>query len=209
MARSVTYSHCCQLTTHNILTWPSLFINTHTQLKVRNKQQHIEWLQCSSVPFQFATCHNCWHATVIYKLRYVGRKLDRKWKERLRKCAKLDCSSEQPTFFSTPHILRNAAATLVVWRSLRQLQNQSHYHRRLLAVVKSQKTAFVHRVIDVGFVGDKVALRQVFIRVLRLSPVSNIPTMLHSHSCITCGRTLGASVAAVPFIRGIFRKTVS
>lgn len=161
-----------------------------------------------SVPFQFATCYNCCHATVIYKFRYVGRKLDRKWKERLRIWAKLDCSSEQPTFVSTPHILRNAAATLIVWRSLWQLQNQSYYHRRFLAGVKSQKTAFVHRVIDVGFVEDKVALGQVFILVLRLSPVRIIPTMLCSHSCITCGRTPGASDATVPFIRDMFRKTV-
>ena len=201
MARSVTYNHCCQLTTHDSLTWPSLFINKQTQLKIRNKQQY------SSVPFQFATCHNCWHATVIYKLPYVGRKLNGKSNERLRKWTKLDCSSEQPTFVSTPHILRNAAATLVVWRSLWQLQNQSHYHRCLLAGVKSQKTEFFHRVIDVGFVGDKVALRQVFIRVLRLSPVTTIPTTLRSHSCTTCGRPLGASDAAVPFIRDIFRKT--
>jgi hypothetical protein len=33
--------------------------------------------------------------------------------------------------------------------------------------------------VHVGFVVDKVALRQVFLRVLRFSPVNLIPPVLH------------------------------
>jgi hypothetical protein len=35
--------------------------------------------------------------------------------------------------------------------------------------------------IQVGFVVDKVALDQVFLRVLRFSPVNIIPPLLHIH----------------------------
>jgi hypothetical protein len=40
-------------------------------------------------------------------------------------------------------------------------------------------TGFVPRSVHVGFVVDKVALVQVFPRVLQLSPVSFIPPVLH------------------------------
>jgi hypothetical protein len=35
--------------------------------------------------------------------------------------------------------------------------------------------------INVGFVADKMALGQVFLRVLRLLPASIIPPLLHIH----------------------------
>jgi hypothetical protein len=38
-----------------------------------------------------------------------------------------------------------------------------------------------------GIVVDKVALGQVFLRVLRFSPVRIIPLLLHIHSCIIWG----------------------
>jgi hypothetical protein len=43
---------------------------------------------------------------------------------------------------------------------------------------------FAPRPVHVGFVVDKVALGQVFLRVLRFSPVNTIQPLLHIHSCI-------------------------
>jgi hypothetical protein len=43
----------------------------------------------------------------------------------------------------------------------------------------------------VGFVVDKVALEQVFLRVLQFSSVSIIPPLLHIHSCIIWGMDSG------------------
>jgi hypothetical protein len=40
------------------------------------------------------------------------------------------------------------------------------------------------RAVHMGFVVDKVAQGQVFLLVLRFSPVSIIPPLLHIHSCI-------------------------
>jgi hypothetical protein len=45
--------------------------------------------------------------------------------------------------------------------------------------------------VFVGFVIDKVALGQVFLRVLRFSPASIIPPLLHIHSCIMWGLDSG------------------
>jgi hypothetical protein len=44
-----------------------------------------------------------------------------------------------------------------------------------------QRPEFVPESIHVGFVVDKVALGQVFLRVLRFSPVTIIPPLLHIH----------------------------
>jgi len=45
------------------------------------------------------------------------------------------------------------------------------------------------RAVDVRCVMDTLAVRQVFLRVLRLSPVSTIPPVLHIHS--TFSRWMG------------------
>jgi hypothetical protein len=47
--------------------------------------------------------------------------------------------------------------------------------RRLVAGLSPRRPASVH----VGFVVDKVALGQVFLRVLRIFPVNFIPPVLH------------------------------
>ena len=41
-----------------------------------------------------------------------------------------------------------------------------------------------HRSICVGFMAEKVGLREVFLSVLQFSPVSIIPPLLHTHSFI-------------------------
>jgi hypothetical protein len=48
-----------------------------------------------------------------------------------------------------------------------------------------------------GFVADKVALQQVFLRVLQLSPVSIVPPWLSILNIPPEGRTIGPLVAAV------------
>jgi hypothetical protein len=49
-----------------------------------------------------------------------------------------------------------------------------------------------------GFVMDDVALGQVFLQVLRFSPVSMILPLFHIHLCINWGWTMGPLEAAVP-----------
>jgi hypothetical protein len=44
-----------------------------------------------------------------------------------------------------------------------------------------------------------VALGQVFLLILRFFPVCIVPPLLHIHSCIIWGRTMGPLAAAVPF----------
>ena len=51
--------------------------------------------------------------------------------------------------------------------------------RRLVAGLPPQRPGFDPGSVHVGFVVDKVALGQVFPRVLRFSPVSFIPPVLH------------------------------
>jgi hypothetical protein len=50
--------------------------------------------------------------------------------------------------------------------------------RWLVAGLSPRRPGFAPRSINVGFVVDKVALRQVFLRVLRFCPVSIIPPSL-------------------------------
>jgi hypothetical protein len=51
--------------------------------------------------------------------------------------------------------------------------------RRLVAGLSPRRPGFDLGSVDVGFVVDKVALGQVFSRVLRISPVNFIPPVLH------------------------------
>jgi hypothetical protein len=51
--------------------------------------------------------------------------------------------------------------------------------RRLVAGLPPRRTEFDSESVHVGFVVDKVALGQVFPRVLRFFPVSFIPPVLH------------------------------
>jgi hypothetical protein len=53
--------------------------------------------------------------------------------------------------------------------------------RRLVAGLSLRRPEFDPSSAHVKFVVDKVALRQVFLRVLRLFPVSVIPSMFRTH----------------------------
>ena len=53
--------------------------------------------------------------------------------------------------------------------------------RRLVAGLSLRRPEFDPRSVHVKFVVDKVALRQVFLWVLRLFPVSAIPSMFRTH----------------------------
>ena len=80
--------------------------------------------------------------------------------------------------------------------------------RRLVACLPQRRPGFDPGSVHVGFVVDKVALGQVFPRVLRFSPVIFIPPVLHylenekymiiflSSSSQGCTRSCGASVAS-------------
>jgi hypothetical protein len=52
-------------------------------------------------------------------------------------------------------------------------------YRRLAAGLPPWRPGFNHRSVHVGFVVDKVTLGQVFLQVLRFSPVNFIPPVLH------------------------------
>jgi hypothetical protein len=60
-----------------------------------------------------------------------------------------------------------------------------------------RRDGFDPRAVHVRYVVEKVALGQVFFRVLRLSPVNIIPAMLHTHVYLDTavtrknGRSLG------------------
>jgi hypothetical protein len=53
--------------------------------------------------------------------------------------------------------------------------------KRLVAGLSLRRPGFAPGSIHVGFVVDRVAMGQVFLRVLRFSPVNNIPPLLHIH----------------------------
>jgi branched-subunit amino acid transport protein len=53
--------------------------------------------------------------------------------------------------------------------------------KRLVAGLLSRKPGFTPGLIHVGFVVDRVALGQVFLRVLQFSPANIIPPLLHIH----------------------------
>jgi hypothetical protein len=55
-----------------------------------------------------------------------------------------------------------------------------------------RRLGFSPRVVCMGFVGDKTVLGQIFLRVLRFSPVNIIPPLLHIHSCIILGLDNGS-----------------
>jgi hypothetical protein len=58
--------------------------------------------------------------------------------------------------------------------------------------VKQQRPGLAPSKVNVGFVVDKVALGQVFVRVLLFFPVDIIPLLLHIHSCIIRGMDKGS-----------------
>lgn len=49
-----------------------------------------------------------------------------------------------------------------------------------------------------GIYSGQVAMRQIFLQIIWVFPVSVIPLLLHIHSCIIWGRTIGPFVVAVP-----------
>jgi hypothetical protein len=53
--------------------------------------------------------------------------------------------------------------------------------QRLVAGLSPRRPGFAPGSIHVGFVVDKVALGQVFLRILRFSPSNIIPPLLHIH----------------------------
>ena len=53
--------------------------------------------------------------------------------------------------------------------------------RRLVTGFSSRRPVFDPRPVDVRFVVDKMTLGQVFLQVLRFSPFSIIPPILHTH----------------------------
>jgi hypothetical protein len=53
--------------------------------------------------------------------------------------------------------------------------------KRLVAGLSPRRPGFAPGSILVGFVVDKVALGQVYLRVLRFSPANIIPPLLHIH----------------------------
>jgi hypothetical protein len=57
--------------------------------------------------------------------------------------------------------------------------------------ISPRRTVFASRAAHMGFVVDKIALGQVSLRVLRFSPVSIIPTLLHIYSYIIWGMENG------------------
>jgi hypothetical protein len=59
--------------------------------------------------------------------------------------------------------------------------------RQLVATFSPWRPGFMPRLVHTGFVVDKVALGQVFVRVLWFFHVSIIPLMFHIHSCIMWG----------------------
>jgi hypothetical protein len=52
------------------------------------------------------------------------------------------------------------------------------------ARISPRRPGFAPRAVHMGFVVDKAALRQVFLRVLRFSPVNTIPPLIDIHSCM-------------------------
>jgi len=68
--------------------------------------------------------------------------------------------------------------------------------RQLVAGLWLWRPRFVPRSVHAGLVMDKVALHQVFLLVLRFSPVSIIPPGLHTHISPE-ERTTGHLVTAV------------
>jgi hypothetical protein len=60
----------------------------------------------------------------------------------------------------------------------------SNFHqwlRRLVASLLPRRSGFAPGSVFVGFVAEKVALGQVCLRVIRVSPVNMIPSWLHTH----------------------------
>jgi hypothetical protein len=56
--------------------------------------------------------------------------------------------------------------------------------RQLVASFSPQWSRFAHKAVHVESVVDKVALGEVFLRVLQFSPDNIIPLLLHTHSCL-------------------------
>jgi hypothetical protein len=68
----------------------------------------------------------------------------------------------------------------------------------LFADFQLQKPDFVPRSVNIGFLVDKTALEQVFLRFRRFSPNTINPPLLHIHSCIKWGMDKGTSGDPVP-----------
>jgi hypothetical protein len=69
--------------------------------------------------------------------------------------------------------------------------------RRLVAGFSPRRSGLAPRSVDVGFIVDKAAMGQVFLRVLR-SSINSIPLLLRIHSCITLGTDSGPVSDPVP-----------
>jgi hypothetical protein len=68
-----------------------------------------------------------------------------------------------------------------------------HLHAKVLvAGLSPRRPEIGPRTVDVGFVVDRVALVQVFLRVRRISPVIITSSLLHIHSCVIWGLDNGS-----------------
>jgi hypothetical protein len=80
-------------------------------------------------------------------------------------------------------LLRNISSYDVIYTSLHGDEltegKAVPWLRRLVAGLPPRRPGFDPGLIHVGFVVDKVTLGQVFLRVLRFSPVNFIPPVLH------------------------------
>jgi hypothetical protein len=99
----------------------------------------------------------------------------------------LRCAVTMPSVMpgTAPHLPPPVFSLFLVW------------FRRLGANVSARRPGFDPTSVRVGFVMDKVALGQDFFCVLRFSPVSIIPPVLHTHTyvhVVLIRRTNGRSV---------------
>jgi hypothetical protein len=94
-----------------------------------------------------------------------------------------------PKQFRSPDTPPDAS---LVFTQLFKANSLAYYHDNILTkpnlpITDENVAAFTAGSVYVGFVVDKVALGQVLPPVLRFSPVSIIPLVLHTHTASTFG----------------------
>ena len=94
-----------------------------------------------------------------------------------------------PTFRRNPRLPPSTSIMAAVDSSETLVNNYHATLRKLFAGVPPRRPGFESEPVYFGFVVNKVALGQVFLEVLWLSPLIIIPQMLHTHTSFTyCGR---------------------
>jgi hypothetical protein len=101
---------------------------------------------------------------------------------------------------NTHHFNDTCVSKALTHRSLYRIVSNTWYAvpwlRELVAGLPPRRPGFASGSVHVRFMVDKVALGQVFLRVLRFSPVSIIPPGLHTHIS-SRGWTIGPLVATI------------